>query len=179
MKKQYLTAFLFLLVLAGIFGRFSGLKHIFAKGTRVLIPVVAQSEKSNGFPYKIRLRYFNVLPPFETQGLSGTAVVRRDDSEKIEFVRAYDDSLPLRPKEMRLRWRIGRAFGTQAGLLGAQVNFAADELPVFSPETVALFAECVHKADVRYAVVRVGKYGTPVLVGLADKNGALLSVSEK
>lgn len=154
-RKLRVISFIALLSLTA--GRYALLRHAASDGVRILIPAAVRELPSETDSCRADVRYFNIIPPAHVDGLSGTAVVRRADSGLVSFVRPWDKSVPLRPKEILLKWRVSRDANGRV-----RVNFAKP-----------FFSECVsgEKLRLKYAILKVGKSGRAALTGLADKNG--------
>ena len=160
MTIRNLRVISFIALLSLTAGRYALLRHAASDGVRILIPAAVRELPSKTDSCRADVHYFNIIPPAHVDGLSGTAVVRRADSGLVSFVRPWDKSVPLRPKEILLKWRVSRDADGRV-----RVNFAK---PFFS-ECVS--GEKLRRMHVKYAILKVGKSGRAALAGLADKNG--------
>lgn len=170
MNRSVVAFFCFLLCCLFLTGRCFVYQNISKNGKQILVPVFVHAEKTNTFPYKVSLRYNNIIPASYIEKITGTIVVRRLHDGKIRFVRLNTHSLPLRPEEMLLRYRIRQIPGIHQNTEKSQINFATDKYPLYTEKNLEKFLKQARAIAVKYAVLKVDDKGKALLIGFTGQN---------
>lgn len=165
----FLIASVFVLVRHG-----ENRRAILRDGTEMLLPVYVRKTERSGRALQVRFHYYSLVPAAEIGTGGDTAVVHRHAGGRVSFVRMFDPSVPLRPREHLLRFRLSHKAGWSRSTESSRVDFASDVFTLRSADKTDAVLKRLKSAGVRFAVLKVDENGNAVLKGLADQNGVTL-----